>query len=114
MRRYQEIGSASNRVTRLTRNREAPGVSWNPADLAGIGLRYESSNLARCPWHRCEERNGRALGKRKGTMIDGNVMVWSAAVGVSAEHLSRTLAVVMGGSWIALLFHELGHAFAAS
>ena len=44
----------------------------------------------------------------------GTVAEWSATVGVPAEHLARTLAVVLGGSWIALLLHELGHAFAAA
>jgi hypothetical protein len=29
------------------------------------------------------------------------------------EHTARTLAIFLAGSWIALLFHELGHAFAA-
>lgn len=52
--------------------------------------------------------------ERMGTMTDGHLLAWSAAVGISAEHLARTLAVVVAGSWIALLFHELGHAFAAA
>jgi len=48
-----------------------------------------------------------------GTMTDGHLLEWTAAAGASAGHLARTLAVVIAGSWIALLFHELGHAFAA-
>src|SRR5262245_17805499 len=56
----------------------------------------------------------RAMAKRMGTMMEGHVLEWTAAAGISAEHLARTLAVVVGGSWIALLFHELGHAFAAT
>ena len=46
-------------------------------------------------------------------MIHEHVMEWGLTGGASALHLARTLLVVLGGSWIALLFHELGHAFAA-
>ena len=48
-----------------------------------------------------------------GTMLDGHVLDWSAAVSTSAEQMARTFVVVIGGAWIALLVHELGHAFAA-
>ena len=34
-------------------------------------------------------------------------------VGVPLDHMVRVMAVFLAGSWIALLFHELGHAFAA-
>jgi len=34
-------------------------------------------------------------------------------VGVPLDHTVRVMAVFLAGSWIALLFHELGHAFAA-
>lgn len=46
-------------------------------------------------------------------MVHEHVMEWGPTGGASAMHLARTLLVVLGGSWIALLFHELGHAFAA-
>jgi hypothetical protein len=36
-----------------------------------------------------------------------------APIAGPAEHTARTVAIVLAGSWIALLFHELGHAFAA-
>lgn len=47
-------------------------------------------------------------------MTHGHLMELAPTVGASAEHLARTLGVVLGGTWIALLFHELGHAFAAA
>jgi membrane-associated protease RseP (regulator of RpoE activity) len=53
------------------------------------------------------------MGERMGSIMHEHVVEWGSAVGLSAEHLVRTLAVVLGGSWIALLFHELGHAFSA-
>lgn len=53
------------------------------------------------------------MGERMGSIMHEYVFEWGSTVGLSAEHLARTLAVVLGGSWIALLFHELGHAFAA-
>jgi len=34
-------------------------------------------------------------------------------VSVPLDHTVRVMAVFLAGSWIALLFHELGHAFAA-
>lgn len=36
-----------------------------------------------------------------------------SVAGGPLEHTGRTLVIVVAGSWMALLFHELGHAFAA-
>lgn len=42
-----------------------------------------------------------------------HMMELGAPIAGPAEHTARTVAIVLAGSWIALLFHELGHAFAA-
>ena len=42
-----------------------------------------------------------------------HLMELSPTMAGPVEHTARTLAIFLAGSWIALLFHELGHAFAA-
>jgi Predicted membrane-associated Zn-dependent proteases 1 len=42
-----------------------------------------------------------------------HMMELGAPIAGPAEHTARTVAIVLAGSWIALLLHELGHAFAA-
>jgi membrane-associated protease RseP (regulator of RpoE activity) len=46
------------------------------------------------------------------TMLARLIELASAMPG-PLEHTARTVAIFIAGSWIALLFHELGHAFAA-
>ena len=41
------------------------------------------------------------------------LMEFASAMPGPLEHTARTVAIFIAGSWIALLFHELGHAFAA-
>jgi hypothetical protein len=42
-----------------------------------------------------------------------HIMELGPTMAGSVEHVARTAAIFMAGSWIALLFHELGHGFAA-
>ena len=45
--------------------------------------------------------------------MDVHLAAIGSMLGGPLDHAGRVMAVFLAGSWIALLFHELGHAFAA-